>query len=61
MDYMNSVNGVKVAWGDVFPYPIYDGMAMILAESQFFPAKDGTWLMVDYMPETGNWYVTEGI
>lgn len=34
----------------------------IFPSSQFFPAKDGTWLMVDWMT-TGvwYWYVTEGV
>lgn len=37
------------------------GASAIFSDSQFFPAADGTWLMVDYMPDSGNWYIIEGV
>jgi len=40
-----------------------NGGSYVFRDSQFFPAKDGTWLMVDWIElESGraNWYVTEG-
>lgn len=36
--------------------PTEKGEVNIFTNSQFFPAPDGSWVMVDYM-ETGNWYV----
>lgn len=39
------------------------GESRIFPESQFFLAKDGTWLMVDYVVTFNHtyWYVTEGV
>lgn len=37
------------------------GVAVIFSDSQFFPAKDGTWLMVDWMGLTETWFVSEGV
>jgi hypothetical protein len=37
------------------------GESSIFLDSQFLPARDGSWLMVDWIPDRGNWYVTEGI
>lgn len=39
----------------------FNDEALVFDDSQFFPARDGTWLMVDYIPESGNWYITEGV
>lgn len=40
-----------------------EGKSRIFPESQFFPAKDGTWLMVDWVAIASGsyWYVTEGV
>lgn len=37
-----------------------DGESCIFDFSEFFVAKDGTWLMVDWMPDFDTWYVTMG-
>jgi hypothetical protein len=37
-----------------------EGESLIFPFSQFFPARDGTWLMVDWMSHFDEWYVTEG-
>jgi len=56
---------VVKAWkwwdGDSVPYswiPI-GNESLVFSDSQFFPARDGSWLMVDWMSGSGNWYVTE--
>jgi hypothetical protein len=41
-----------------------NGLSAVFSTSQLFPARDGTWLMVDWIElESGhtNWYVTEGV
>lgn len=61
--YMDSDWARKWSTGDSLPYswaPM-GGAVLVFDDSRFFPAKDGTWLMVDYMSDSGNWYVTEGV
>lgn len=38
-----------------------EGESAVFPDAQFFPAKDGTWLMVDWISEAHEWYVTEGV
>lgn len=61
--YMDSDWTRKWSTGDSSPdsWASIGGAVTVFDDSQFFPAKDGTWLMVDYMPDSGNWYVTEGV
>lgn len=40
------------------------GALTIFSTAQFFPARDGSWLMVDWIRMSGglwSWYVAEGI
>jgi len=59
--YVKVVKTWKWWDGDSVPYswiPI-GNESLVFSDSQFFPARDGSWLMVDWMSGSGNWYVTE--
>lgn len=64
MPYMKSLRITSTADG-VCQTGETGGESSIFIDSQFFLAKDGTWLMVDWVPDSafsdrGKWYVTEG-
>lgn len=42
--------------GSVSASSTTEGCIDIFSDSQFFPAPDGSWVVVDYM-ESGDWYV----
>ena len=42
--------------GKLIVSPTDKGEVHVFSDSQFFPAPDGSWVMVDYM-ESSDWYV----
>lgn len=60
MEYMKSSVIINKMDG-VYAADETDGRSLIFGDAQFFLAKDGTWLMVDWIDTTQLWYVTEGV
>lgn len=59
MSYMRSTHITSVENGE-YVTDETEGKSEIFPLSQLFPARDGTWLMVDWMKYLDKWYVTEG-
>lgn len=61
MSVMKSSRITNALNGEYGSSETIEGVSDIFPDSQFFPAKDGTWLMVDWMSHSNEWYVTEGV
>lgn len=63
MTYMKSSHITSKLLDEAYGTGETTGESFVFEDSQFFPAKDGTWLMVDYVVTFNHtyWYVTEGV
>lgn len=62
MLYMKSSRVTSVSNGE-YQTSETSGESPVFKDSQLFPAKDGSWLMVDWasIGDVWFWYVTEGV
>jgi len=58
MSYMKSTHMIQSGEGMDVWGGVTDGETWIFSDSQFFPALDGTQIMVDWIPGAERWYVT---